>query len=100
MSLPQAFKEFIELAISMNLKFVIVGGWAYNRYVEPRANGDIDFFVEKSPATEQLVRQLLTDFGFGSVVPGGSLFAKDVIVLGRAPCRIDILIDRFSLRSK
>ena len=91
MSLPKDFKKFIELAISMNLKFVIVGGWAYNRYVEPRATGDIDFFVEKSPATEQLVRQLLTDFGFGSVLPGGSLFDKDVIMLGRAPYRIDIL---------
>jgi len=28
MILPQDFKEFIELAISANLKFVIVGGWA------------------------------------------------------------------------
>ena len=91
MPLPKDFREFIELAISTNLRFVIVGGWAINRYVEPRATGDIDFFVDRSPETEQLVRQLLTDFGFGSVLPGGSLFEKDVIMLGRAPHRIDLL---------
>ena len=75
----------------MNLKFVIVGGWAFNRYAEPRMTGDIDFFIEKSPETEQLVKQLLTDFGFGTVLPGGPLFDKDVIMLGRAPNRIDLL---------
>ena len=93
MSLPKDFREFIELATSMNLKFVIVGGWAFNRYVEPRVTGDIDFFVDKSPETEQLLRQLLTDFGFASVLPAGPLFDKDVIMLGRAPHRIDLLTD-------
>jgi len=91
MSLPEDFREFIELAISMNLKFVIVGGWAFNRYAEPRMTGDIDFFVDNSSETEQLVRQLLRNFGFGSVLPEGALFAKDVIMLGRAPHRIDLL---------
>lgn len=91
MGIPKDFKEFIELAISMNLKFVIVGGWAYNRYVEPRVTGDIDFFVENSPVSERLVRKILEDFGFGSVLPSGSLFHKDVIMLGRAPHRIDLL---------
>jgi|688.fasta_scaffold435867_1 hypothetical protein len=91
MGLPKDFREFIELAISMNLKFVIVGGWAFNRYVEPRVTGDIDFFVESSPASERLVRQLLEDFGFGSVLPSGPILNKDVIMLGRAPQRIDLL---------
>ena len=91
MGIPKDFKEFIELATSMNLKFVIVGGWAYNRYVEPRVTGDIDFFVENSPESERLVRQVLIDFGFGSVLPSGPLFDKDIIMLGRAPHRIDLL---------
>lgn len=91
MDLHSDFKEFIELAISMNLKFVIIGGWAYNRYAEPRATGDIDFFVEKSEASEKVARELLTEFGFGSALPEGSLFEKDVIMLGHAPYRIDLL---------
>ena len=70
---------------------MIVGDWAYNRHVEPRVTGDIDFFVENSPASERLIRQLLKDFGFGSVLPSGPLFNEDVITLGRAPHRIDLL---------
>ncbi len=79
MGIPKDFKEFIELATSMNLKFVIVGGWAYNRYVEPRVTGDIDFFVENSPESELLVRQVLIDFGFGSVLPSGLVVAASVV---------------------
>tara|TARA_R110002049_G_scaffold285698_4_gene467069 strand:- start:230289 stop:230735 length:447 start_codon:yes stop_codon:yes gene_type:complete len=91
MALHSDFREFIELAISMNLKFVIIGGWAYNRYAEPRATGDIDFFVEKSEESEKVTRELLTEFGFGSALPEGPLFEKDVIMLGHAPYRIDLL---------
>ena len=93
MILPQDFKEFIELAISANLKFVIVGGWAVNRFANPRATGDIDFFVEKSEGSEHVLRQVLTDFGFGSALPNGSLFERNIIMLGRPPLRIDLLAE-------
>jgi hypothetical protein len=45
MQLPQDFKEFIELMISTNVRFVMIGGYAYNLYRNPRATGDIDFSV-------------------------------------------------------
>ena len=44
MQLPQDFKEFIELMISTNTRFVMIGGYTYNLYRNPRATGDIDFF--------------------------------------------------------
>lgn len=93
MDLHSDFREFIELAISMNLKFVIIGGWAYNRYADPRATGDIDFFVEKSIESEEITREVLTAFGFGNALPDGPLFEKSVIMLGREPIRIDILTE-------
>jgi len=93
MILPQDFKEFIELAISANLKFVIVGGWAVNRFANPRATGDIDLFVEKSEASEAILRQVLTDFGFGPTLPEGPLFQRNIIMLGRPPLRIDLLAE-------
>ena len=91
MNLPKDFKDFIELAISMNLRFLVVGGWAFNRYAEPRMTGDIDFFVDDSPDSEQLLRRVLQGFGFGEVLPDGGLFHKSVIMLGRSPHRIDLL---------
>ena len=40
MQLPQDFKEFIELMISANVRFVMIGGYAYNLYRNPRATGE------------------------------------------------------------
>ncbi len=42
MKLPKDFKEFIELVNSENVPYLLIGGWAYNRYAEPRFTGDID----------------------------------------------------------
>lgn len=91
MNLPKDFREFIELAISTKLPFLVIGGWAFNRYAEPRMTGDIDFFVSGTPESERLVRQVLHEFGFGDVLPDGPLFDKTVIMLGRSPNRIDLL---------
>lgn len=91
MDLPQDFKEFIELATSANLRFLVVGGWAFNRYANPRMTGDIGFFVDNTHDSEQLLRQVLEEFGFGEVLPSGSLFEKSIIMLGRSPHRIDLL---------
>jgi len=44
MLLPVDFREFIELMISERVRFVMIGGYAYNLYRNPRATGDIDFF--------------------------------------------------------
>jgi hypothetical protein len=94
MQLPQDFKEFIELMISTNVRFVMIGGYAYNLYRNPRATGDIDFLVAISDENEQSLRKSLTDFGFGDSLPERSVpllvFGK-ILMLGRPPLRIDIL---------
>lgn len=94
MQLPQDFREFIALMISTNVKFVMIGGYAYNLYLDPRATGDIDFLVSADPANEALVRRVLTDFGFGSTLPPADervLVEGRVLMLGRSPMRIDLL---------
>ncbi|XZE20376.1 nucleotidyl transferase AbiEii/AbiGii toxin family protein [Pirellulaceae bacterium SH449] len=92
--LPQDFKEFIELMISNRVRFVMIGGYAYNLYRNPRATGDIDFIVDLDPENEKRIRKVLTDFGFGSTLPPEHqklLEDGKVIMLGRSPLRIDIL---------
>jgi hypothetical protein len=94
MLLPADFREFIELLISEEIKFVMIGGYAYNLYRNPRATGDIDFFIECSPLNEERLRRALERFGFGSVLPPSSevlLRAGKVLALGRAPLRIDLI---------
>lgn len=94
MQLPPDFKEFIELMISTNVRFVMIGEYAYNLYRNPRATGDIDFLVAISDENEQSLRKSLTDFGFGDSLPERSvplLVLGKILMLGRPPLRIDIL---------
>ena len=94
MQLPQDFREFIALMISTNVKFVMIGGYAYNLYLDPRATGDIDFLVSADSANEGLIRRVLTDFGFGTTLPSVNepiLVEGRVLMLGRSPMRIDLL---------
>ncbi len=67
--LPPDFKEFIELMISNRVRFVMIGGYAYNLYRNPRATGDIDFLVATDSENESRLRQAPTEFGFGSTLP-------------------------------
>ncbi len=72
----------------------MIGGFAYNLYRNPRATGDIDFFVACTPENEINLRRTLEKFGFGSALPPEStklLVEGKVLMLGRAPFRIDIL---------
>jgi Nucleotidyl transferase AbiEii toxin, Type IV TA system len=63
MQLPPDFREFIELMISNNVRFVMIGGYAYNLYRNPRATGDIDFLVAISDANEKSLRKSLQNLG-------------------------------------
>jgi hypothetical protein len=94
MHLPKDFREFIELMISANVRFVMIGGYAYNLYRNPRATGDIDFLVAVTEANERAVRNALTAFGFGQSLPKPPtplLVLGKILILGRSPFRIDIL---------
>ena len=94
MQLPPDFKEFIALMISANVRFVMIGGYAYNLYRNPRATGDIDFFVATTIENEIRLRRVLGEFGFGTTLPDESvplLVEGKVLMLGRSPFRIDIL---------
>lgn len=59
MQLPADFKELIELMISANVRFVMIGGYAYNLYRNPRATGDIDFLLATDPDNDARLKQPL-----------------------------------------
>ncbi|MCP4217116.1 MAG: nucleotidyltransferase family protein [bacterium] len=46
MKIEQDFNEFIELLNSNKVNYLVVGGFAYSYYAEPRFTKDIDIFVE------------------------------------------------------
>ena len=93
MKLIQDLREFIELLNSENVQYLVIGGWAYNRYAEPRTTGDIDFFVSTTSENQSNLRTVLSKFGFAASLPSidRELFEKKIIMLGRPPHRIDLI---------
>jgi hypothetical protein len=94
MKMPPDFREFIELMISSGVRFVMIGGFAYNLYRNPRSTGDIDFLLDRGADNDGRLRVVLEEFGFGDTLPPSSeplLQPGKIIMLGRSPFRIDLL---------
>ena len=88
----QDFKEFFRSLNAHGVECLIVGGVAYNFYAPPRATKDIDVWIR--PTVENATRFLdaLKAFGFVHELDAKELVERDkVLILGRAPNRIDVL---------
>ena len=76
-----------------NVRFLVVGGYAYSHYTEPRATKDLDLFIGATEENAAQVFAALAHFG----APLAGLSSKDFqdpnsfYQLGIAPNRIDIL---------
>ena len=93
MKLPKDSREFIALLNAHSVKYVIVGGYAVAWHGYPRFTGDVDLFVECSPANAAALARVVAEFGLGSLGLKAADFSElgVVIQLGRPPQRIDIL---------
>ena len=93
MKLIPDLREFLELLNSENVRYLVIGGWAFNRYAEPRFTGDIDIFVADDSDNQLRIRRALVRFGYAATLPAENLalFSKKIIMLGRPPNRIDLL---------
>lgn len=95
MELNKDFREFIELLNAHEVQYLVIGGYAVNFHGYPRYTQDIDFWIWMAEAN---IRRLLTAmraFGFGSLGLDVEDFKdpENVIQLGYAPYRIDMLVD-------
>ncbi len=93
MKLHKDIREFIELCLSRKVEFLLVGGYALAFHGAPRFTEDIDLMVLVSPGNAEKLHGVLETFGFGEtgITRGDFLEAGQVIQLGRAPNRIDLL---------
>ena len=92
-ALNRDWSEFLSLLISMNVRFVLVGGHAVAGHGEPRLTEDLDLFVEPTPENAARLRQALVAFGFGDTAPSAEELAVPgkIWMMGRKPWRIDLL---------
>jgi hypothetical protein len=89
------FLDIIRALSDADVRFIIVGAYAVNVYVDPRATGDLDIWVEPSTENAGKVLRALSDFGAPVTEISASDFAKPGITfqIGVSPLRIDILTE-------
>ena len=91
--LNQDFKEFIELLNANQVRYLVVGGYAVALHGHPRYTKDIDIWLDRNEENAERVVRALGQFGFGSLglTAGDFLEPDQIIQLGYAPNRIDLL---------
>lgn len=89
----QDFEEFFALLNSRGVAFLLIGGVAYNFYAPPRATKDVDVWVQPTLANLERFVEAVAAFGFptAGLEPADLAANPRVLMLGRAPNRIDIL---------
>ena len=91
--LNEDYKEILQLLLSREVKFLVVGAYAMSAHGYPRATGDIDIWVEDSSENSALVYQSLKAFKAPVSEITEKTFCKKGIIfqIGVAPRRIDII---------
>jgi hypothetical protein len=93
MRVEKDFKEFIALLNNNKAHYLIIGGYAFSFYAEPRFTKDIDILIEQSKENVKKILNCIKDFGFSDLdlTEADFLESEQIIQLGVAPLRIDIL---------
>ncbi|OQY03114.1 MAG: hypothetical protein B6I25_08450 [Planctomycetales bacterium 4572_13] len=93
MTIPNDFKELLELLNLHKIDYIIVGAYALALHGHPRFTGDLDIYVKPDIQNASQVVSVLEAFGFGSLQLGEDDFNRPhrVVQLGVSPVRIDLL---------
>lgn len=87
------FRELLTTLNACQVEYLVVGGYAFIHYVEPRFTKDIDLWVRPTPENALRLREAL--LRFGGWVEGMTLehFSTDrtMFQIGLPPCRVDFL---------
>lgn len=87
------FRDMLSAFAAEKVEVLVVGAYALAAHGVPRATGDIDFWIRRTPENADRVLRALTVFGAPvDEITRDDLLAPDrVIQLGVAPSRIDIM---------
>ena len=90
-------KDQRDLLLAFNeheVRYVVVGGYAFNHYTEPRATKDLDVFVDTSDENARRVFLALASYGapVTGYSPADFQNAQFGFQFGNPPSRIDVLL--------
>ena len=90
------FEDILELFARHGVRYLIVGGLAFIYHAKPRYTKDIDLWIDADHDNVRRANRALEDFGSPSLLTIDD--PKEILQLGVAPNRIDILRDVIDLR--
>jgi hypothetical protein len=90
--MPRDLKDLLRAFNDHAVKYLVVGGYAFGVYVEPRATKDLDIFIRPDKENSQAVFRALAQYG----APVAGMSADDFMdgtafQIGQPPARIDLL---------
>jgi hypothetical protein len=91
----QDFEDILELFAKYRVRYLIVGGLAFIYHAKPRYTKDIDLWIDADPENVRRANRALEEFGSPSLMTVDD--PEEILQLGVAPNRIDILRDTISL---
>ena len=91
--LNEDYKEMLQILLSNEVKFLIVGAYALGAYGYPRATGDVDIWVDATIENSKRIYRSLSEFSVPISDITENTFAEKGIIfqIGVAPRRIDII---------
>ena len=89
-------RDFVEMLAGLSAagaEYLVVGAHAMAAHGRPRATGDLDIWIRRSPENARRVWNALARFGAPlAELSGEDLQAPDLIFqIGVVPCRIDVI---------
>ncbi len=91
------FVDFLAALLATEARFLVVGAHALAFHGVPRATGDIDIWIDRSPPNAARVRLAMSGFGVPTAalsVRRADLEVPDMVIqIGLPPRRIDVLTD-------
>jgi hypothetical protein len=89
------FEDILELFARHRVRYLIVGGLAFIYHAKPRYTKDIDLWIDADHDNVRRANLALEEFGSPELLTVDD--ADEILQLGAAPSRIDILRDTIEL---
>ncbi len=89
------FKDLLSAFNAHSVRYLIVGGYAYARYTEPRTTKDLDLFLRPDPSNAVAAYEALAEYGAHLADATVADFANPstIFQIGVAPFRVDLICD-------
>ena len=90
--IPKDLKELLRAFNEQKVKYLVVGGYAFGVYAEPRATKDLDLFIQADEENSKAVFRALAEYGAPLAGFSPSDFRDGTsFQIGQPPARIDLL---------